>query len=199
MAARYHGQRKSNRGGAVAIRDMPPIGEIEQWVTPLRLGISASELHGAITGFVCGCGTVQADDWLQTLQLQSADAALAGQARGALADLAATTAAAIGRQEPDLELLLPASEDGLEARARGLVDWCRGFLGGFGLAGIDAGNMEPGINAVLGDFSDIATTVPELGDRDEDQAALDELVNHVRFGAMLLHARLTVPDGVTRQ
>lgn len=190
---------KSDNRIQAAMAGMLGINQIEGVLAPLRLGISASEVHGAMTGFLCAGGSPPAGDWLQTLQLQSADAAQADAARQPLAELATATAAAIRPENADLQLLLPAAGAELEARALGLVDWCRGFLGGFGLAGVDAEGMDPGMTGVLGDFADIATTVPDMGVQDEDRAALDELIRHVRFGALLLHAHLSVPEGITRQ
>lgn len=178
---------------------MPSIGDIETLVAPMRLGIGASELHGSITGFLCAGGRPTPQSWLGVLQLESADAALADSAQAPLAALAATTAAAIRPQDPHLELLLPDEDAGLEARALGLVDWCRGFLGGFGLGGVDSSNLDGGMNDILRDLSDIASTVPDMGEDEEDQAALGELIDHVRFGALLLHAGLTVPEDATRQ
>ena len=177
------------------------MGEIERLLAPMRLGISASEVHGAITGYLCAGGVPPAAGWLQALQLQSADAAQAEAARKPLADLAAVTAAGIRPGDSGLQLLLPAEDAGLEARARGLVDWCRGFLGGFGLGGVAADGMDPGISEVLRDFADIAATEPDMStqDREQHRQALDELLAHVRFGTLLLHASLSVPEGATRQ
>ena len=180
---------------------MPSIDEIENLVTRLRLGIGASELDGSITGLLCAGGTRSAAGWLATLELEGIDAApgeLVGQRLDALA---AVTGTGLNEDPPRLQLLLPDDhrDGGLEARALGLVDWCRGFLGGFGLGGVSATSLDPGMTGILHDFSDIATTVPELGEYDDDEAALNELIEHVRFGALLLHAHLTVPRGSTRQ
>ncbi len=183
----------------MSAKKMPAFGEIQALVAPMRLGIGASELHGSITGYLGAGGQPDADDWLATLALESADAGSAAAARPALAALAAATAAGIRPKDPNLELLLPPEDDGLEARALALVDWCRGFLGGFGLSGIAAEHLEPGMAGILEDFSHIAATVPDMGEREEDRAALNELIDHVRFGVLLLHANLTMPEGTTRQ
>lgn len=178
---------------------MPDFHQFAERMAPLRLGQSASELHGAITGLLCAGGKPGTQGWLGALQLEAADRDAARRFEGELDELARTTASGLEPSEASLELLLPPLADGLEARALGLVDWCRGFLGGFGLAGLDAAHLPEGMTGVLGDFSDIAATEPELGDKDEDRAALEELAAHVRFGALLLRAQLTAPEGATRQ
>ncbi len=162
---------------------MPAIGDIESLIARMRLGIAASELHGSMTGYLCAGGQPGPQGWLDALQLESADASLVDGAQASL----------------DALLLLPDAEGGLESRALGLVDWCRGFLGGFGLGGVDADNLGPGMADILRDFSDIAATVPEMGEDEEDEAALNELIDHVCFGALLLHTSLTVPEDATRQ
>lgn len=177
----------------------PAFAALEQQLTAMRLGVGPSEVHGALTGFLCAGGQPGGDDWLEVLQLQGAEPAANVEVQASLDALAATTAEAIEPRHADLELLLPADGAGLEKRALALVDWCRGFLGGFGLAGVDAAGLQPGMADVLRDFADIAGTIPEPGDNQEDQQALVELVDHVRFGALLLHAQLTVPRGATRQ
>lgn len=178
---------------------MPAIGDIESLIATMRLGIAASELHGSMTGYLCAGAQPGPQGWLDALQLESADPALADGAHASLAALADATGAGIQPKSPSLALLLPDAEGGLETRALGLVDWCRGFLGGFGLGGVDADNLAPGMADVLRDFSDIAATVPEMGAHEEDESALNELIDHVRFGALLLHTSLTVPEDATRQ
>lgn len=168
---------------------MPAFGDIEAAIAPLRLGIGVSELHGSMTGFLCAGGQPGAQGWLDALQLESVDATLAEAAQAPLAALGDSTAQALQPQDPKLELLLPDADGGLENRALALVDWCRGFLGGFGLGGADADKLDPGMADILRDFADIAATVPEMGEQEEDRAALTELTDHVRFAALLLSAR----------
>lgn len=178
-------------------KSMPAYADIQRALTTAGLGIGVSEVHGSVSGYLVGGGNTMADNWLDVLQLQGEEAGNA-DLQALLANVAQATFTAIQPEDPSLELLL-ADGDDLEARALGLVDWCRGFLGGFGLAGADLDGMEPGMASILEDFADIAATEPEMGKQDEDAAALGELEGHVRFAALLLYAHLTVPEGTTRQ
>jgi uncharacterized protein YgfB (UPF0149 family) len=72
-------------------------------------------------------------------------------------------------------------------RSAALFDWCRGFLGGFGLA---AGNQPPlseeGSEA-LADLARLAAATPQEDGDDEDEEALVEIEEFVRVAALLLH------------
>jgi uncharacterized protein YgfB (UPF0149 family) len=85
------------------------------------------------------------------------------------------------------ELLLPDASAPTVERAEALLDWCRGFLGGFGLAGgNEAGLSEEGGEA-LQDLARLAQASPEDGDDEEDQDALAEIEEYVRVAVLLLH------------
>lgn len=196
---RYHAHQRIDPGMTMNADTTPTHAQLQQQLDGLRLGVGPSEVHGSLSGYLCAGGKVESDNWLERLQLHGDDPSAALDVQGSLARLAQATAEAIKPDNGDLELLLPPDDAGLEARALGLVDWCRGFLGGFGLAGVDAAGLDPGMAAILRDFADIAATVPAPDNDADDRAALGELVDHARFGALLLHTALTVPQGATRQ
>jgi uncharacterized protein YgfB (UPF0149 family) len=101
---------------------------------------------------------------------------LAKQARGELAD-----------PELGFEPLLPADDRPLTERADALVEWCRGFLGGFGLAGAGAhAKLSDEAQEILRDLTTIASSAFDFGDESEDEDALIEVHEFVRMGAMLL-------------
>jgi uncharacterized protein YgfB (UPF0149 family) len=155
-----------------------------------HFGIGASDLHGSLTGFLCGGGVADARGWLAALELDVDNDTvnlppdvlerLYRQCREWLAD-------------PDLafEPLLPASDTSLERRADALVEWCRGFLGGLGLAGV---SRQHGLSAegaeILRDFGTIAGTRFEYADSEEDESALSEVIEFIRVGVLLLHAEI---------
>ena len=94
-------------------------------------------------------------------------------------------------QDQGFEPLLPPADTALEHRADALVDWCRGFLGGLGLAGV---SREHGLSAdgaeILSDFGTIAGTRFEYADGEEDESALTEVIEFIRVGVLLLHAEI---------
>ncbi|HEX5306773.1 MAG TPA: UPF0149 family protein [Dyella sp.] len=156
----------------------------------LKLGTTPSELHGSLSGFLAGGGRVGRQPLLALLHLDGelpqpttpADAALLERlSRQALNQLA----------DPELgfEPMLPEDDRPLAERAEATVEWCRGFLGGFGLAGSDShARLSEEAQEVLRDLGTIASSSLDFGSEDEDEDALIEVHEFVRVGAMLLHA-----------
>jgi uncharacterized protein YgfB (UPF0149 family) len=96
--------------------------------------------------------------------------------------------------DPELgfEPLLPEDDRPLTERAEAMVDWCRGFLGGFGLAGTAAhAQLSDEAQEILRDVATIAGSSFDFGDEDEDEDALIEVQEFVRIGVMLLHTECT--------
>ncbi|MBD8872772.1 UPF0149 family protein [Rhodanobacter sp. DHB23] len=163
--------------------------QLDALIVRLRLGVDASELHGSLCGYLAGGATSDGGRLLTALELEGAEGvtpspadqvaldALLRQCRDALAD-------------PDLgfEPLLPDADRPLDERAEAVVDWCRGFLGGFGLAGTDAhAKLSDDAQEVLRDFGTVAASSFDFGDAAEDEDALIEVQEFLRVGALLLY------------
>jgi uncharacterized protein YgfB (UPF0149 family) len=157
-----------------------------------KLGVAPSELHGSITGFLCAGWGGSPRELLASLALD--DAAVDTQAGGeldALLESAAKRIAGCLRAREPVELLLP--EGPLAARANATVDWCRGFLGGLGLTGALA---EPAKTAPIAEqlsgLGQIAAS--HLACDDDDEAALDDVLDFVRGAVAQLYAAFA-PSG----
>lgn len=161
----------------------------------LRLGTTASELHGSLCGYLAGGGVLRGTTVLAALQLDGEATApslgdldllgrLASQCEGELAD-----------PELGFEPLLPEDDRPLDERAEAMVDWCRGFLGGFGLAGAAShAKLSDEAQEVLRDLGTVAASTFDFGNADEDEDALVEVQEFVRVAAMLLHAECGARD-----
>ena len=148
------------------------------------LATDPSELHGGLCGWLAGGGR-NAPDWIAAVM---ADESLpAEQTDSALARMRAATAAQLADRDFDLQLLLPGEETSLALRSGALFAWCRGFLGGFGLA---AGREPPLSDEGRESLADLArfaaATAQDDGD-EEDEEALAEIEEFVRVAALLLH------------
>lgn len=154
-------------------------------VAKAKLGIGPAELHGSVAGYLCAGGSARADALLSALQLEPEDAGVVGPLQALLAEVVAGISTALGSGGPVMPLLPEAP---LDARANGMVDWCRGFLGGLGLADIGTrGRFDPVASDLLHDFAEIAST--HLG-CDDDEAPLAELLDFIGSGVARLHAAL---------
>lgn len=171
--------------------DVPAIthAQLGEMLARLHVGVGASDLHGSLTGYICGGGGAGARGWLAALELQTdpeVDLSLPAFAR-----LYEDCVAWFGDPELRFEPLLPETDATLDTRADALVEWCRGFLGGLGLAGV---SKRQGLSAdaaeILNDLGTIAGSRFEYADAEEDESALAEVIEFIRVGVLLLHAEL---------
>ena len=166
--------------------------QISELLTNLRFGVDPSDLHGSLTGYLCAGGRADARDWFASLQLELDGAEAAAALRAApLQQLFRECSDWL--DDPDLrfEPLLPAADTPVDVRADALVEWCRGFLGGVGLAGAaEPATMSADCAEILRDFGTIAGSHFEYADSEEDESALAEVIEFIRVGVLLLHTEL---------
>jgi uncharacterized protein YgfB (UPF0149 family) len=163
---------------------LPSPDEVADAIARLGLSIDAPELHGATCGWLAGGGE-GGPGWLGRVM---ADASIDDPPEGsALARMREVSARQLEDHDFGLELLLPPQDAVLAARSGALFDWCRGFLGGFGLAAGAAPKLSPESREALEDLAKFAAaSAQEEGDADDD-AALAEIEEFVRVSALLLH------------
>lgn len=161
---------------------MPTASEVADAARRAGLATDVAELHGALCGWIAGGGTV-GPDWLARVL---ADPALP-PADGVLKDLAEATKAQFSDREFSFDLLLPPVEATLRERSGALFEWCRGFLGGFGLAAGAEPPLSEESREALGDLAKLAAAQPQDDGDDEDEAALSEIEEFVRVAALLMH------------
>lgn len=168
--------------------------DIDALVMRLHLGTDASELHGSLSGFLAGGGSLRGSTLLAALQLDGEVTSPAPEDLALLDRLARQSEHELADPELGFEPMLPADDRPLTERAESLVDWCRGFLGGFGLAGTAAhANLSDEAQEVLRDLGTVAASAFDFGDESEDEDALIEVQEFVRVAAMLLHAECNTP------
>lgn len=165
--------------------------ELATALKTLRLGVGASDLHGSLTGYLCAGGVASVEEWPRALEIEP-------EVPAALNDVALRrlyTDCRAQLEDPDLgfEPLLPGDEAPVEHRAEALVEWCRGFLGGVGLSGAHPRVLSTDASEVLSDISRIAGSHFAYEDAEEDETALNEVLEFVRVGVLLLHAEMRKP------
>lgn len=163
---------------------LPSLSEVEQACREADLATPAAELHGGLCGWLAGGGDATGN-WLARVMVD--DTLPAPPEGSVLARLQVATRAQFEDRDFGLVLLGPGEEASLAERSGALFDWCRGFVGAFGLAaGGDPRLSEEGEEA-LADIARLArATAQDEGD-EEDEAALAEIEEFVRVAALLLH------------
>lgn len=150
----------------------------------LQVGSGASELHGSLSGYLCAGGRADADNWLDCLEITpGVDGAMNDPA---LRDLFERACKQFASDPAQVGPSLPPSSSPLAQRARALVEWCRGFLGGFGLgAGASIAHLPEEGEEILGDLGTIAATRGE--GEDDEEKSFNEVLVFVQTAVALLH------------
>jgi uncharacterized protein YgfB (UPF0149 family) len=163
---------------------LPALADIEAAVHQLGLGTEATELHGGLCGWLAGGGALTPAWPAQVL----ADASLPAIATDSALDrLGRASAAQFEDRDFGFELLLPPADASLAARSGALFAWCRGFLGGFGLAAGAAALLSDEGREALADLARLAAATPQDDGDDDDEEALAEIEEFVRVAALLIH------------
>ncbi|MEP7043413.1 MAG: UPF0149 family protein [Dokdonella sp.] len=163
--------------------------ELVQTVRFLRLGVDASDLHGSLSGYLCGGARSSETDWLAALEIDLGVDQAAALQSVQLRRLYRQCRAQFEESPANIEPLLPDAP--LAQRAAGLVDWCRGFLGGFGLSGA---NLRTDLSAeareILADMGTIASGNFETSESREDEQAFADVLDFACMAAVVLHREL---------
>ncbi len=154
-------------------------------------GLNLAEAQGILVALLCGTSFDHFQDWMQELRrIQEGAQPLNEEI---LKILYEKTVAEMDSTEFNLRLLI-AEEDHLKERIEGFISWCYGFSYGFGLSSElykrldDDGRdflrylLEFSSLNVENVLSDLAT--------EEDRIALEELVEFVRVGVLMLYFHL---------
>lgn len=166
---------------------LPFHAEVAAELNQLQLAIDACELHGSLCGLISGGGRASRADWLQRLALEGGSAHGPGPG-SALERLFDASISQLDDDELGFELLLPDDERPIGERADALLVWCRGFLGGFGLATGERAPLSPEAAEALDDLGRIAGSALSYEDPQGDEEALAEISEFVRMAALLLHS-----------
>ena len=167
---------------------LPDYESIQSELVDLQIPISASELHGALSGCLCAGAELNPRNWLA---FSLTDAELDGEveAGSALADVFETVSAQLAGDIMDFEfdLLLPDDEKPVTERGPAMVDWCQGFLGGFGVVPTPVQPLSEEADEALQDLAKIAASDLNYEDTDADEEALAEVCEFIRVAAVLLY------------
>ncbi|MGY0216779.1 UPF0149 family protein [Endozoicomonadaceae bacterium StTr2] len=152
-----------------------------------------SELHGLLTGWLCGGGR-SAKQWMGlAAQHLDLDSAMPQKSQMQLLIMLAQTLRQLKGEGFGFDMLLPDDETEMEQRINGLSHWCNGFLAGFGLAGKKPDNKE--VEASLKDLANLAAIESE-GAEEGDEAERDwlEVSEYVRVAALMIFSECNAEE-----
>ena len=146
----------------------------------------ASECHGFVCAQICVTGQVNDILWKDFLDVQSEDDELIEACYEEVRRMAESIMEQLHSAEFGLELLLPDDDASMAVRVEALVNWCHGFLNGFGLSDtVNGAEVSSECEEVLEDFTQICRLGIDEEETDDEQS-LVELIEYARMGALLI-------------
>lgn len=166
----------------------PDYQNLNQLLTQQAVALTAAEMHGLISGMLCGDNKDQSWQTL-THELTNEGLAFSQTLADPLRALHEATAHALDDGEFMFQLLLPDDERAtVFERADALAGWVNHFLLGLGVMQSQLDKVKGELKEAIDDLRNIA----QLGyDDDEDQEelaqSLEEVIEYVRMAAILCH------------
>ena len=175
---------------------------LESALSALGVGIGACECHGTLIGMLVT--TPWGDEGLprSLTDIRWVEVVLEDAATGLEPDIRADWGVGIlhetwnqavqslGSDGFAFEPLLPPDDRPVGARARGLGEWCAGFLSGLGQGGGLGQTLSDEVREVIRDFTEITRIEPNPEAGEASEQALTEVVEFVRAGVLLIDAEL---------
>lgn len=171
--------------------------QVELALQTLDADINASEIHGTLSALLCADNANTGENWYQNLvpNIENPDAQH-DDAVQALKLLCDETRRHLNDPTCDYQLLLPQDDNDISTRTTALSDWCQGFIMGLMICGLKDFHKLPENSAeVSQDIMEIsrASSSYESDQTEEDEVALEELIEYVRVGVLLINEELN-PD-----
>lgn len=165
---------------------LPAFQDLTAELQALEASVEAAEIHGSLCGYLSGGGRHERAGWLA--QVMSDPLLSPPEVDGPLDRLYAASTRQLESPDFEFEMLLPPDERPVSERGDGLVAWCRGFLGGFGLAAGAKPPLSEESQEALADIGRIAASDLSYEDPDADEDALEEVSEFIRVAVLLLHS-----------
>ena len=174
---------------------LPEYDEVSHALDTTHLKPHASQVHGLISGVLCG-NPKGGMAW-EELVTGGKDA---GKAHDVLELLYTATAQQLKDFLFEFQLLLPNDNYPLPERAEALTLWTQGFLTGLKMANVQLIERGAGeVTEAINDMIEIAKMNHEdVVASEEDENAYTELVEFVRMATVLIYQELSESDVSTK-
>ena len=172
---------------------LPCYDEISEVLNQSGLPLSPSGLHGRLCGYICAGQKANGIAWLEALlRVDSNNQMDRVLAKDLFLDLYRYSFSFIAQMDFGFALLLPEDEADLDHRAEELGFWCRGFIEGLAMLGIQIETAQ------TEELRDALFHIDEIGSLDyddlsiteEDELSFMEVYEYVRMAVLSLYAEL---------
>ncbi|HKK02811.1 MAG TPA: UPF0149 family protein [Gammaproteobacteria bacterium] len=177
--------------------DMPDYDELQAALGTAGEEPAAAEAHGTACGLLATGADDMPEAWIRNTLADAGEqgAGSGAEARPLLQRLYEQTVESLQGADMSFQMLLPADEAPLEARAEGLAAWCNGFLYGLAVRGLRPMEELPDeLREILSDFSEIGRAgVAEEEAQEAGESAYAELVEYVRVAVQIVFDECRAP------
>ncbi|MCP5145495.1 MAG: UPF0149 family protein [Gammaproteobacteria bacterium] len=168
---------------------------VDRALSALDSDLDAAECHGMLCGMLCNPETFDAQLWLRQVVGEDAPPVSTGGEAGVLWALLRQTRSAIVDEELSFRLLLVDDNRQFTRRVRSVANWCRGFLVGFGIAGVvDISVLSEDCRGFLSDLKQISQADEKSALDEDNERAFEEIVEYVRIGVLMLREETRFDD-----
>ncbi|MGF1726953.1 UPF0149 family protein [Photobacterium nomapromontoriensis] len=175
---------------------LPAYETLEPMLKVQGLAVTPSELHGLLSGMICGGLAIDGEQWLMPIcdyanqgepMLDGAKALVRSVFDAAASELGSltqtlftSTAAELSEIEFSVSLLLPADDAELMLRAEALSEWVTNFISGLGLMGMEKQALSGDVAEAVAALEEISQLgIDEDEDMDEQALLFNDVVDYV--------------------
>jgi len=167
---------------------------VQAIITTEDVKIHASEIHGVLTGLICGGYQFENSDYLNLLNdMFNNGEPLPSKLRMTVKLMFGQVWQNILDDSYSFNLLLPDDDDSLVERGHALGAWVQGYNLGFGLQQKKNAKFSDDVKEVLNDFAEIANLSDEIEEDETTEQAYFEISEYVRISALLCFTELGTP------
>ncbi|MDO6426795.1 UPF0149 family protein [Thalassotalea sp. 1_MG-2023] len=163
-------------------------------ITAESAELHASELHGMLTGLICGGYSFESNDYTTLIEdMYNNGESLSGAVRITLKLIFSNVWQSLLDDTYGFTPMLPDDDDSMRERGFALSAWVQGFNLGFGLQQKSNAVLSDDVKEVLNDFAEIANLSDEIDEDEATEQAYFEISEYVRISALLCFTELGTP------
>jgi uncharacterized protein len=171
----------------MSIEPLPSFTQITEVLEEAELFTSASEVHGILSGFICGGIVLDSKSWLTHFNdVVNEGMGLPKKAKMLVSSIYTQVVSQFTDDGLGFNLLLPDDDKPLDDRCESMSQWAQGFLVGFGMVQSALSEASEEVQELIKDIRDISLVSFDFEQEDEEsEIAYAEIVEYLRVGAML--------------
>ena len=151
----------------------------------------AAEVHGVLTGLLCGGIPMDGRSWRSHFNILINEGfGLPAPLDAGITDVYHHLCQALVDGDMTFSPLLPSEDESLETRVDAMAKWTQGYLAGFGVACPKLAETSEEVQEAIDDMADIANLGVGDADAEELESAWLEVFEYLRVSVILCFSEL---------